>query len=1555
MGDMIMRTYLPIIFVVLVLSAFAVVHAGPRVHAAQDPVPSDYAPGEGNDPVTIVEPALGAEVAGAQGMATTEELSLAVGTGNAAPQESENAGEGEGEGEGEPPITSPTHPDSGVWYFNPNVIIRYDAYRPDAGGYLWLIDQDANMAVDEGGNWRPVSAEREVTYTAPASGKYWFHIIAVDAENNIIAGSQANFDFWVWLEAPAVSSTSHPTGQAVWREYLETKATMGTGESIAWVQATAQAWGYAQRYGYATTVFQDKLWIFGGYWFRGANPPLYLNDALYSDDGALWESQSSEAYCWSGRIGHTVVVFKGNLWLLGGRGEYSNQVYNDVWYSKNGLQWSQATRSAAWPARYGHTTAVFQDKLWVLGGSGLNDVWYSEDGVHWSQATASVAWPARSGHTTAVFQDKLWVLGGSGLNDVWYSEDGVHWSQATASAAWPARRGHTTAVFQDKLWVLGGRSDSDWYNDVWYSKDGVHWSLATASADWSVRYEHATVVFQDKLWVLGGFSDSDYIDVWYWAGLSAIYDYVVDGTPDTVPGPESRHSETGRIEESLCGYAPGQYWLHVKGVDPMGNVSQTSHYAFTIAEAAPAPKVSSATHPDPRQAYPARDVSLAWTAQGETGAPYYWVWDGSPYTVPEAGGADTTAAFTNVAVGRHYLHVRATDACGGLSATPHFSVTIREPVAPQVHILTTSNRNNLIFEWTDPDGFATGTPKFFFVFDQNPGTEPTSQTGHTDSYKRNEFGAPDGVNFFHIRSQDAHGNPSPVAHYAVMVGDALMGMSAPSERLTKTGPVYYVVTYPGATPPVLLTAAMVTLNRTGNADGIVTIENTGDAFEKRVAISSTSGAGTLGITIAAGSATYSNGLSAPTAGPSETFSVDNAPPTITVSAPMPATTRNGPVAYTVQYEGASEIRLQPQDVTLVSDPVAAAGGHIELSSSGWNVTVTVRDIWGQGRLHIEIPAGSAVDDMGNAAGPAIGDPFTVDAAPPTAQLSAELGDWTNGAFTVTAAFSEPVTGFVAAGITVVNGGVSGFTGSAANYEWVVTPNTPGEVRVSINANVCTDAAGNLNLASNTISVGFDPVDPAGSVMIDDDIPFTASLNATLTLTATDAVSGSGGSSVTFMRLSTDGQNWLEWVPFATSKPWTLSSGDGVKTVYAQFRDAAQNVSAPVFDTIVLDTTPPSGSVVIDNNATYAVSPNVMLAISASDAASGGIQMRFHDDSTDWTDWEPLATDKTWTLSNGDGTKIVYAQFKDALGNTSDPVSDTIIRDTTGPTPIVSATAGAWTNAAFPASASFSEPVFNMAPEGVTVVNGGVSDFGGSGTAYHWMVVPAAEGPVHVSISAGVCIDAAGNGNVPSNEITVGYDLTAPTGSVVINEGGPDADNGNVVLHISADDGAGSGVASMRFNNDNLGWSEWEAFAATRTWRLSAGNGDKAVYAELRDAAGNVTRVTAQVNLEQYIPAPNPAGSSLEEAQQMIEDADLTVGTVTEEENRDVPEGQVIRIDPPPGTEVPWGAPVNIVVAKKPSSGCVGARDGGRGAGGADALLLLLAAGGLSIVARRRTH
>lgn len=129
--------------------------------------------------------------------------------------------------------------------------------------------------------------------------------------------------------------------------------------------------------------------------------------------------------------------------------------------------------------------------------------------------------------------------------------------------------------------------------------------------------------------------------------------------------------------------------------------------------------------------------------------------------------------------------------------------------------------------------------------------------------------------------------------------------------------------------------------------------------------------------------------------------------------------------------------------------------------------------------------------------------------------------------------------------------------------YTITPTMSGLAFSPASATMTlNDKASNVNFSSQT-----DTTKPTGTISINDGAASTTTTAVMLTLSATDT-----GSGVSTMRFSNDNISWGSWMTYATTAPYTLTSGDGIKTVYAQFRDAALNVSDTVSDTITLQAT-----------------------------------------------------------------------------------------------------------------------------------------------------------------------------------------------------------------------------------------------------------------------------------------------------------------------------------------------------------------------------------------------
>lgn len=116
------------------------------------------------------------------------------------------------------------------------------------------------------------------------------------------------------------------------------------------------------------------------------------------------------------------------------------------------------------------------------------------------------------------------------------------------------------------------------------------------------------------------------------------------------------------------------------------------------------------------------------------------------------------------------------------------------------------------------------------------------------------------------------------------------------------------------------------------------------------------------------------------------------------------------------------------------------------------------------------------------------------------------------------------------------------------------------------------ATGYSNYTDNSFTVNSDQsglnfyTTLAGSVMINNDSPYTKSRTVTLNLSSPAAK---------FMRFSNDGTIWSAWESFKTSRSWSIASGDGSKRVYIYFKDVTGE-SSPVYSAaITLDTTKPT--------------------------------------------------------------------------------------------------------------------------------------------------------------------------------------------------------------------------------------------------------------------------------------------------------------------------------------------------------------------------------------------
>ncbi len=196
--------------------------------------------------------------------------------------------------------------------------------------------------------------------------------------------------------------------------------------------------------------------------------------------------------------------------------------------------------------------------------------------------------------------------------------------------------------------------------------------------------------------------------------------------------------------------------------------------------------------------------------------------------------------------------------------------------------------------------------------------------------------------------------------------------------------------------------------------------------------------------------------------------------------------------------------------------------------------------------------------------------------------------------------------------------------------------------------------------SKTVSAVFvatDTTPPTGTIVINNNRSATNTRSVTLSLTWSD---GAGGSGVSRMRFSDNGSTWTAWEPLAAARAYTLPGGDGYKTVRVQYLDKANNRSATYSDYIRLDTTPPTGTIIINSGAMTTMTRSVTLGLTWADGAGTGVtQMRFSDNGSTWTAWMPVAATCAHMLPDGLGYHTVRVQYADGAGNHSAVCNDYI--------------------------------------------------------------------------------------------------------------------------------------------------------------------------------------------------------------------------------------------------------------------------------------------------------
>jgi hypothetical protein len=168
-------------------------------------------------------------------------------------------------------------------------------------------------------------------------------------------------------------------------------------------------------YSPAVCAFRGALWVLGG-WFNDQSNVVWRSN----DGGATWEQMPSAPWqprSWPGGVAET--VFDERLWIGGGYDAHAGTNYGDVWFTADGETWTEAA-TPPWPASSTLFALTGTDE-WLYAGtvdpqSQSMELWQMDRAGVWNPAGVPGPWGAADGGNSpgvAPYGDGVLVVGAS--------------------------------------------------------------------------------------------------------------------------------------------------------------------------------------------------------------------------------------------------------------------------------------------------------------------------------------------------------------------------------------------------------------------------------------------------------------------------------------------------------------------------------------------------------------------------------------------------------------------------------------------------------------------------------------------------------------------------------------------------------------------------------------------------------------------------------------------------------------------------------------------------------------------------------------------------------------------------------------------------------------------------------------------------------------------------------------------------------------------------------------------------------------------------------------
>jgi peptidoglycan/xylan/chitin deacetylase (PgdA/CDA1 family) len=461
-----------------------------------------------------------------------------------------------------------------------------------------------------------------------------------------------------------------------------------------------------------------------------------------------------------------------------------------------------------------------------------------------------------------------------------------------------------------------------------------------------------------------------------------------------------------------------------------------------------------------------------------------------------------------------------------------------------------------------------------------------------------------------------------------------------------------------------------------------------------------------------------------------------------------------------------------------------------------------------------------------------------DTTPPTSTVSCNNGGTDGGCGN--GYYSEPVTIQLTA---VDNLGGSG----VATIRYTTDGSDPSPTNGTVYAGSfdttttvkyrAYDIAGNAE-PIHTLPIVIETIAPTSTITCDgaacSSSPYGSGVSVTLAATDT------GGSALRAVYYTTDGSD-----PSTSNGNVSIGAFSVTATTLVKYRafDNAGNAEAVNSQLIQIDTTAPTSTISCDDSAcsssAYPAAVSVTLAATDDPGGSGVAEIRYTTDGTDPTTSTGTVYGSAFQVAAT--TTVKYRAF-DAVGNAEAVNSKLIQIDTVAPTSTMKCNGVACSSVAYNSAISVTLAATDD-PGGSGVVSiryttNGVDPTATSGTVYGGAFSVAATTTVKYR-----AFDAVGNTEAVNSRL-IQIDTVAPTSTIKCNAvacGGTFYTSTVSVTLNAADNGGGSGVASIRYTTDGTDPTATNGTVYSGAFSLSS---TTSVKYRAFDNAGNVEPVNS---------------------------------------------------------------------------------------------------------------